>query len=112
MRRQIVQHDVDVEGVLTFNKGFEEWGETFGDEVMPEALIDRPIHHCHLVTIRGNSYRIGSIPSSGRPCTPRTTTWRWLAARAPSGVRDDLRLVPSSICQIFDRRISQILPRR
>ena len=44
--------------VLTSNKGFEEWGEVFGDEVMAAALIDRLVHHCHLVTIRGNSYRM------------------------------------------------------
>jgi DNA replication protein DnaC len=44
--------------VLTSNKGFEEWGEIFGDDVMAAALIDRLVHHCHLVTIRGNSYRM------------------------------------------------------
>jgi DNA replication protein DnaC len=25
---------------------------------MAAALIDRLVHHCHLVTIRGNSYRM------------------------------------------------------
>ena len=44
--------------VLTSNKGFEEWGEIFGDEVMAAALIDRLLHHCHIVSIRGNSYRM------------------------------------------------------
>lgn len=44
--------------VLTSNKGFEEWGQVFGDEVMAAALIDRLLHHCHIVSIRGNSYRI------------------------------------------------------
>jgi DNA replication protein DnaC len=44
--------------VLTSNKGFEEWGEILGDEVMAAALIDRVLHHCHLVNIRGNSYRM------------------------------------------------------
>ena len=44
--------------VLTSNKGFEEWGEVFGDEVMAAALIDRLVQHCHIVTIRGNSYRM------------------------------------------------------
>lgn len=29
-----------------------------GDEVMAAALIDRLLHHCHIVTIRGNSYRM------------------------------------------------------
>lgn len=44
--------------VLTSNKGFEAWGEIFGDDVMAAALIDRLVHHCHIVNIRGNSYRM------------------------------------------------------
>ena len=44
--------------VLTSNKGFEEWGSTLGDDVMAAALIDRLLHHCHIVNIRGNSYRM------------------------------------------------------
>ena len=44
--------------VLTSNKPFEEWGEVFGDEVMAAALLDRLLHHCHIVNIRGNSYRM------------------------------------------------------
>jgi DNA replication protein DnaC len=44
--------------VLTSNKGFEEWGQILGDEVMAGALIDRLMHHCHVVNIRGNSYRM------------------------------------------------------
>ena len=42
--------------VLTSNKGFEEWGSVLGDEIMAAALIDRLLHHCHIVNIRGNSY--------------------------------------------------------
>jgi DNA replication protein DnaC len=44
--------------VLTSNKGFEEWGTVLGDDVMAAALIDRVLHHCHLVNIRGNSFRM------------------------------------------------------
>lgn len=44
--------------VLTSNKSFEEWGEVFGDDVMAGALIDRLLHHCHIVSIRGNSCRM------------------------------------------------------
>ena len=44
--------------VLTSNKSFAEWGEIFGDELMAAALIDRLVHHCHIVNIRGNSYRM------------------------------------------------------
>ena len=49
--------------VLTSNKGFEEWGAVLGDEVMAAALIDRLLHHCHIVNIRGNSYRVSSSQS-------------------------------------------------
>ena len=74
-----------VSTVLTSNKGFEEWGQIFGDEVMAAALIDRLLHHCHIVNIRGNSYRmrhhtelsktLHSAPaeSSSRPHPPRRT---------------------------------------
>jgi DNA replication protein DnaC len=44
--------------VLTSNKGFEQWGEILGDDVMASALIDRLVHHCHIINIRGNSYRM------------------------------------------------------
>ncbi len=47
-----------VSTVLTSNKGFEEWGQILGDEVMAAALIDRLLHHCHIVNIRGNSFRM------------------------------------------------------
>ena len=42
--------------VLTSNKGFED--QILGDEVMAAALIDRLLHHCHIVNIRGSSYRM------------------------------------------------------
>ncbi len=44
--------------VLTISKSLEERGEIFGDEVMAAALIDRLVHQCHIVNIRGNSYRL------------------------------------------------------
>jgi DNA replication protein DnaC len=47
-----------VSTVLTSNKSFEEWGEVFGDDVMAAALIDRLLHHCHIINIRGNSFRM------------------------------------------------------
>ena len=53
--------------VLTSNKGFEEWGAVLGDEVMAAALIDRLLHHCHLVNIRGNSYRMREHQDLLRP---------------------------------------------
>ena len=53
--------------VLTSNKGFEEWGSVLGDEIMAAALIDRLLHHCHIVNIRGNSYRMREHQNLMRP---------------------------------------------
>jgi len=60
--------------VLTSNKGFEEWGEVFGDDVMAGALIDRLVHHCHIVSIRGNSYRMKNHAELYAALTPRAAT--------------------------------------
>ena len=38
-----------------------------GDEVMAAALIDRLLHHCHIVSIRGNSYRLRHQRALWRP---------------------------------------------
>ncbi len=60
--------------VLTSNKGFEDWGEIFGDDVMAAALIDRLVHHCHIVNIRGNSYRLRQHRDLARRLQADTTT--------------------------------------
>ena len=33
-------------------------GQTLRDEVIAAALLDRVVHRCHIVNIRGNSYRM------------------------------------------------------
>ena len=68
--------------VLTSNKGFEDWGAILGDDVMAAALIDRLMHHCHIVNIRGNSYRMREHTelleslSPGRDSTRKTKRQR------------------------------------
>jgi DNA replication protein DnaC len=59
--------------VLTSNKSFEEWGEVFGDDIMASAVIDRLVHHCHIVNIRGNSYRMRQHADLLRLLTPTTS---------------------------------------
>lgn len=44
--------------ILTTNKPFEEWGTVFGgDEGIAGAVLDRLLHHCHVIAINGPSYR-------------------------------------------------------
>jgi DNA replication protein DnaC len=44
--------------ILTTNRRFESWAELFaGDRVIAGAVLDRLLHHRHLVAINGPSYR-------------------------------------------------------
>jgi len=53
--------------ILTSNKSFKEWGEVFGDTVAASAMLDRLLHHCHIVNIKGNSYRLRQYPGLTLP---------------------------------------------
>lgn len=44
--------------IITTNKVFDEWGRIFYDPVLATAILDRFIHHCHFVVIKGESYRM------------------------------------------------------
>jgi DNA replication protein DnaC len=51
--------------ILTSNKGFGEWGEIMGDPVLATAVLDRLLHHAHIINIRGNSYRLKDRAKTG-----------------------------------------------
>lgn len=44
--------------ILTSNRGFGDWGEVFGDNVIAAALLDRLLHHAVVIEIEGSSYRL------------------------------------------------------
>lgn len=44
--------------IITSNKTFSEWGDIFGDSVIASAVLDRLLHHCTVVNIKGESYRL------------------------------------------------------
>jgi len=44
--------------LISSNRPVEEWDEVFGDQVVAAAILDRLMHHSHVVTIRGDSYRL------------------------------------------------------
>ncbi|CAN5377735.1 hypothetical protein BH09ACT9_BH09ACT9_35930 [soil metagenome] len=35
----------------------DRWGETFSDDVVAAAMIDRLVHHAEVLTLSGDSYR-------------------------------------------------------
>jgi DNA replication protein DnaC len=44
--------------LVTSNRAVGEWGSVFGDAVVATAILDRLLHHSHVITIRGDSYRL------------------------------------------------------
>jgi DNA replication protein DnaC len=60
--------------ILTSNKGFTEWGEVLGDRVVAAAILDRLLHHSHVLNIRGESYRLREKKRAGLITLPQATT--------------------------------------
>jgi len=56
--------------ILTSNKGFGDWGELMGDMALATAILDRLLHHAHVVNIRGESYRMKERRKTGGLFTP------------------------------------------
>lgn len=45
--------------ILTSNLPFSQWSKSFADDVtLTAAMLDRLLHHCHVVQISGESYRL------------------------------------------------------
>lgn len=57
--------------LITSNRSVAEWGTVFADPVVATAILDRLLHHSHVLTIRGDSYRLRAKRKSGliRPQT-------------------------------------------
>jgi DNA replication protein DnaC len=63
--------------LVTSNRAVGEWGSVFGDAVVATAILDRLLHHSHVITIRGDSYRLREKRRSGllqkAAATPHST---------------------------------------
>ena len=51
--------------LITSNRAVGDWGTVLGDEVVATAILDRLMHHSHVLTIRGDSYRLREKRRSG-----------------------------------------------
>lgn len=47
--------------IITTNISFSGWGDLFGDAITANAILDRILHHCHVISINGPSYRTRHI---------------------------------------------------
>lgn len=60
--------------IITSNKSFVDWGEIFNDQVLATAILDRLLHHCTTLNIKGDSFRLKEKRKAGLVgAGPRTT---------------------------------------
>jgi DNA replication protein DnaC len=51
--------------IITSNKSFVDWGEIFNDQVLATAILDRLLHHCTTVNIKGDTFRLKEKRKAG-----------------------------------------------
>ena len=51
--------------ILTANQSFGQWAEVFGDPIVASAILDRLLHHSHVINIKGDSYRLREKQQAG-----------------------------------------------
>jgi len=51
--------------LITTNKSIRDWTELLaGDEVLATAILDRLLHHAHVLSIKGRSYRLRDLETA------------------------------------------------
>ena len=51
--------------LLTTNQMVTQWGHVFGDEMIAAAVLDRLLHHSHVLVVQGESYRLKQKKRAG-----------------------------------------------
>jgi DNA replication protein DnaC len=52
--------------IITTNLQFGQWNHVFGDPILTEAVVDRLIHHSHLILFKGESHRLRESMTQSR----------------------------------------------
>lgn len=47
--------------IITTNQPFSKWGDVFSDVTLANAILDRLLHHSHIIKIVGPSYRTKDV---------------------------------------------------
>src|SRR5450631_650324 len=108
--------------IITSNQAFAEWGEIFGDTIIAGAMLDRYLHHCHVLNLKGESYRMrsrkralaggrakasASLTSSSALSSPKTIRSgrvRWRSSTRTDGASPTTRIIGFSLrneCRAF-----------
>ena len=72
--------------IYTGIRPVSEWGLVFGDPTAASAILDRTLHHCEIVTIRGDSYRMLEKRRAGLLTASKAGTVRPADAEAMQAV--------------------------
>jgi DNA replication protein DnaC len=51
--------------LITTNQTITQWGHVFGDEMIASAVLDRVLHHSHVLLIQGDSFRLRQKKRAG-----------------------------------------------
>jgi DNA replication protein DnaC len=60
--------------IITSNKSFLDWGETFNDPILATAILDRLLHYSTTLNIKGESYRLKEKRRAGLLNRPNLST--------------------------------------
>jgi DNA replication protein DnaC len=53
--------------IIITNLEFGQWNTVFGDKRLPATIIDRLVHHAHILSFTGESYRLTHALSKTKP---------------------------------------------
>ena len=60
------RYDKQLPIIVTSNLPFGRWGEIFAqDNAVTAAMLDRILHHSHIIQIQGSSYRLRNKVKAG-----------------------------------------------
>ena len=59
--------------ILTSNRPFQEWGNLFATVTIATAILDRLLHHAHIFSLKGDSYRLKGTAKVFSPSNTQAT---------------------------------------
>jgi hypothetical protein len=100
--------------ILTSNLPFTQWDQTFGgNTTLTAAMLDRILHHAHIVQFKGDSYRLKQQRKAGHVPASKTQPLgsELLCAPAREVAQNSLALDSACIWGLYGSNISRTSPR-
>lgn len=66
---QLIRHRYEKNSlIITTNIPLGDWSQIFSSQLAATAILDRLLHHCHIISITGDSYRVKEFLARGENC--------------------------------------------